>query len=267
MVTAMNKPEVMPGSGPHPDAFFDQISNYSLDPHFVRPIAASGTTLLAMHAAHALAHNEISIESMASVAAAEVNLGAERPRGFRAPTTTNEVLAADSAAWPLTRPMLPALSSGVVSLVLASDARARRSRQIHARIRGCAMSGTPYTWNPEWLIDATAATRRAASRAYRRAGISSPASEIEVAEITALTPALHAPTVNALQLDSLDEKQVNPSGGVRSNFPGLANGLLRVIETVETLKNGEGSGIGVAHAVDYLLGTVSSNASVLVVEA
>ena len=128
------------------------------------------------------------------------------------------------------------------------------------------MSGTPYTWNPEWLVDATAATRRAAIRAYRRAGITNPA-EIEVAEITALTPALHAPTVNALQLDSLDEKQVNPSGGVRSNFPGLANGLLRVIETVETLKNGEGSRIGVAHAVDYLLGTVSSNASVLVVEA
>lgn len=268
LVTAMHKPEMSRAAGQDTAAFLDQLSNLAFDPHFVRPVGATGTALLAMHAARGLDRPESDTASLARIAAAEINRGSTSARAFRPAASEADVEAAETRCWPLTELMLPAMSSGVVSLILASNARARRARQAHAWIRGSGSGGTTYTWNPQWLLDPAAATRRAAERAYRLAGVLDPSSEIAVAEITALTPALMPSMTSALGLDKLDTARLNPSGGVRSNFPGLANGPLRMIEAITWLRDRPSSDprLAVTHATDYLLGTAASNSYVTVLE-
>ena len=270
MVTAFNSPEVSLAHDDDVPAFYRQISNATFDPHFGRPIGCTGDALLGMHAVRAL-DGGVETAELATVAAGEINRGSNRPRAFRAPTTATDVATAPVAAWPLTDLMLPAFSTGSISVVLASQARARRCRRRHGWITGWGLGNTAYTWNPQWLLDPMAGTRRAASRAYRQAGVHDPGSEISLAEVTALSPALLQPAIDALSLTELPAERINPSGGVRSNFPGFANGLLRLLECLTELETlGVEAGRqprGVAHASEYLTGTASANASVIVVEA
>jgi hypothetical protein len=53
---------------------------------------------------------------------------------------------------------------------------------------------------------------------------------------------------------------------MRSNFPGLANGALRLMEAVEGLES-TSAGRAVSHSVDTVTGTVSEDVTVLVVES
>jgi len=268
IVTAFNGPEVSLAHGQDVPAFYRQVSNTTFDPHFVRPIGCTGDLMLGMHAARARSGGSGDRVDLATVAADEINRGATGPRGFRTATTAEEVAAGAVAAWPLTDLMLPAFSTGAVSLVLAADARARRCRRVHGRIEGWGVSTSPYTPNPEWLLDPVANTRRAARRAYRQARVEDPANEIAVAEVTALSPALLGPVTEALDLKTLPPDRINPSGGARSNFPGFANGSLRLFEALTWLaEHGDAGARAVAHGTEYLTGTASANASVLVVGA
>jgi hypothetical protein len=74
---------------------------------------------------------------------------------------------------------------------------------------------------------------------------------------------LLGPTLDALGLGK-SRVEVCPSGGVASCFPGVANGALRLLESVEWLE--EHGGTSVAHATDLLTGPVAETATVLVLE-
>ena len=155
-------------------------------------------------------------------------------------------------------------------LVLAADVVARRSLHPSARVTGWGMSTAPRSSSPGWLDDPAAASRRAAEQAYALAGITNAAQQIDVVEMTDLSPALSPELLAALAFADADAGRVNPSGGVRANFPGIANGALRLIEATESLSD-DGGGNGakrrsVAHSMDDLSGLVSSTATVLVLE-
>jgi acetyl-CoA acetyltransferase len=154
--------------------------------------------------------------------------------------------------------------------VLAADVVARRSLHPTTRIAGWGLSPAPRSSSPGWLDDPAAATRRAAEQAYAQAGIANPAEQIDILEMTDLTPALTPELLSALAFDEAGSDRVNPSGGVRANFPGIANGALRLIEAVEAISDDGGRNDGkrwsVAHSMDDLSGLVTSTASVLVLE-
>jgi hypothetical protein len=172
------------------------------------------------------------------------------------------VLTSAPVAWPLRELMLPAESTGAVAIVLASPARAGRCLGRDARLTGLGHATGGYTWAGEWLADPAASTRRAARMAYAQAGVEP--GEARVVELTAPTPALHAPYLEALGTAAAS---VNASGGVRSNFPGLANGALRLLEVVEQLEGTERGTTAVSHSVDTVTGLVSDDVTVAVVEA
>jgi hypothetical protein len=71
------------------------------------------------------------------------------------------------------------------------------------------------------------------------------------------------PTLDALGLLK-GAAEVSPSGGVASCCPGVANGALRLLETVIWLE--EHGGQAVAHATDLITGPVAETATVLVLE-
>jgi hypothetical protein len=89
---------------------------------------------------------------------------------------------------------------------------------------------------------------------------------VDLVELSAPSTALHYPYLDALGLSGLASGRINRSGGMRSNFPGLANGALRLMEAVEGLESTSAER-AVSHSVDTVTGTVSEDVTVLVVEA
>jgi acetyl-CoA acetyltransferase len=245
--------------------FLEQISNYAFEPFADRPVGLTASSILGMHAGHLVATGELSRDELAEITGEAIARGAGRPRAARtSPVSAADVLAATPVNGVLTELMLPAESTGAIAVVLGSLARARRALAPRAVLTGWGHGTGDSTSNGAWLTDPALATRRAAAEAYRRAGLTDPAGEVDAVELTAPTPALHAPVLDALGLTKLATERVAPSGGVASSCPGVANGLLRLLETVEWLE--EHGGTAVSHSTDLLTGTVVDTATVLVAE-
>jgi hypothetical protein len=269
VVTGQHVPEIASSEERRLARFREKISNYTFDAHLDRPVGMSSEVTLGMHAASRVQSGQADIDEMAARTAADISRGATR-RGVRRPASADDVASAPTVVAPLTELMLTAASTGVGAIVLAADVVARRSRGSLARVTGWGMSTAPRSSQPGWLDEPSAATRRAAQQAYGMAGITNPAEQVDVAEMTDLTPALSAELLGALSFGAVATDRVNPSGGVRANFPGIANGALRLIEAVEAVSS-NGDRISdrkrsVAHSMDDLMGLVSSSANVLVLE-
>jgi acetyl-CoA acetyltransferase len=248
-------------------AFLAQVSNLAFEPHVDRPVGLTSEVVYGLHAAHQLRRGLTSMEELADLAAAEITRGAGLRRSVRnASVSREDVLASPASAWPLHELMLPAHSTGAVAVVLASPARAGRSLGRSARLTGFGHATGRYTGTGQWLDDAVAPTRRAAAMAYAHAGLGSrPAADL--VELSAASPALHAAYLEALGLaHTVPAERINASGGLRSNYPGLANGALRLLECVEQLDR-LGARRAVSHSVDTITGTVSEDVTVMVVEA
>lgn len=246
--------------------FGEQISNLAFEPHMDRPVGLTAETVYALHSSYAVASGVADIDSLAATAAEEIQRGIGRPRAARRESVSpREVLDSRRVTWPLHELMLPAHTTGAVAVVLASPARAGRTLGRSARLIGLGHATGQYTWTGQWLTDPGAPTRRAAAAAYRQAGLASPADQVGIVEMSAPTPALLMPYLSALGVEKT-ACSINPSGGVRSSFPGLANGALRLLEAVEALED-SGSDVAVAHSVDTVTGTVSEDVTVFVLEA
>lgn len=262
VAVAINAPEAGSTTEPVVRRLREQISSYTFDSHFDRPIGMSSAVTLGMHAAAAIDSGQADFDAMARATAEEINRGAAFGRSSRGTTTAEAVKGSAPAAAPLTELMLPAETAGVGAVVLASGMSGRRSPRIRARLTGWGSATGLPTWNPAWLRNPTEAASRAATEAYTRAGLTP--DRIAHLEMTDLSPALTAPLREALQAGHLSAEAINHKGGVRSNHPGIGAGLLRVIEATEALGD---DGAAVVHATDDLMGLVSATTSVLVLEA
>jgi hypothetical protein len=265
IIVAINAPEAGTTSERGIRRLREQVSSYTFDSHFDRPVGMSAAATFGMHAAGSVDRGETTVEALAEATAREIQRGLGSGRSSRGDLDAAAVRASAVAASPLTELMLPAETAGVGALVIAGGVVGRRSARVRARLAGFgSATGLPST-NPAWLRQPTEAAQRAASAAYARAGID-PAS-IGYAEITDLSPSLTGPLRHALGIDHLAEGKVNRLGGVRSNHPGIASGLLRIIEASEAIVDGESDGPVAVHATDDLMGLVSATTSVLVLEA
>jgi hypothetical protein len=204
---------------------------------------------------------------LAELAAAEISRGARTGRAARtAAVSAADVLASAPVNGVLRELMLPAESTGAIAVVLGSLARSRRAARVRALLTGWGLATADTTSAAGWLYDPGAAARRAAGEAYARAGVLDPAADIDVVELTAGSPALIEPLREALGLAKGPAHDlVNPSGGVRSNYPGIANGALRMLEAVRWLE--DNGGRAVAHSTELLTGPVAETTTVFLVEA
>jgi acetyl-CoA acetyltransferase len=260
LVTGLHIPEIGTSDEWAIGRFREKVSSYTFDAHLDRPVGMTSEVTLGLHAASLVAGGAADVTKMAAQCAREITSGASR-RGTRPAATAQDVLDSAPVVGPLTALMLPAASAGLGSVVLSIGATARRYPGVKASVTGWGWATSHATSQPEWLTDPAAATRRAADQAYARAKVD-PA-QITTAEMTDLSPYLTEPIADALGLSKLDPQNQNPSGGVRSNYPGIANGLLRLIELTDTIAASADPTRGVAHSVDDLCGLISSTASVL----
>lgn len=266
IVVGMHVPEIGLSDEQSLRRFRDLVSSYTFDAHCDRPVAMTSEVTLGMHAALRRDQGSFDLDEAACRVARDIAIGALR-RGVRPITDARAVREAPVVVEPLTQLMLPATATGVGAVVLAAGALGNRCPNPLARVTGWGMATGSSSSQLGWLDDPGGASARAAARAYQRAGITHVDEEIESLEMTDLSPALTTELLDALQLRSLSPEQINQSGGVRSNFPGNANGLLRFIEAAENVAGQRSRGRAVAHAMDDLSGLVTSTASVLVLEA
>jgi acetyl-CoA acetyltransferase len=267
VAVAVDNPET---TGPDPaqcSAFLEQLSSLGFDPVFDRPVGMTACTAWALHASRLIDTGATTLEQLAALSADQINRGAGQSRAARTDRVTPaDVLTSAPVAWPLRELMLPAPTTGAAAVVLASPARAARARGRRVVLTGVGHATGDYTWSGEWLRDPGATTARAASAAYQRARVQNPAEDIDVVEFSAPTPALQAPIVAALALDGLPAERLGPSGGLASNYPGLVNGAVRLLEAMEWLEHTGGAVRAVVHSADTLTGPVSEDVTVLVVE-
>ena len=250
-------------------AFLEQLSNYAFDAHFARPLGLTAQATYGLHAAWVTEQQGVTLEQLAQLASREITTASGSPRSMRTHAVGPEdVLASPLVSWPLTELMLPAYSTGAAAVVLASPARAARANSRGAVITGVGHSTGAYLETEEWLRDPGASSARAAAAAYRTAGIPDPAGAISLVEFTAPTTSLYDPILAALGIDKdLPLESINPSGGAAGNYPGLANGALRLLEVVERLEQPAHTGsTAVVHSVDTITGTAVLDSTVLVVE-
>lgn len=267
VVVAVNMPEVGSSAESAVRGLREQVSSYTFDSHFDRPVGMSSAVTLGLHAARCLDEGQGTAAGYAAAVAREIGLGANKGRSSRAAVNAVDVLAAPTYAHPLTDLMMPAEAAGVGVIVLGGNVLGRRSPRVRARLAGWGSATGLATTNPLWLLDPAGAAKRAAADAYRRAGLASGA-EIGYAEITDLSPSMTAPLRIALGIEHLAPEKVNRHGGVRSVHPGIAGGVLRLIEATEAMAAGESDGRPVVvHGTDDLMGLVSATASVTVLEA
>lgn len=268
VAVVVHNPETRSRDAALRDQFASQVSNLAFEPHFDRPVGLTSDIAFALQAGRLVDSGQMSVAAMAELTADEISRGATRPRSVRRDTVASQdVLDSAAVAWPLHELMLPAPATGAIAVLLASPARAGRCLGRSARITGLGHATGAYSWSGRWLDDPAATTRRAAEAAFGGAGLTAGKAALAVVETTAVTPALHAPIAAALGVGSHDGTVVNPSGGVRATFPGLANGALRLFEVIEHLQNEPAGSLGVAHSVDTITGPISDDATVFVVEA
>lgn len=269
LVCAVSVPEVASVDEHDLRRITEHVSSYTFDSHLDRPVGMTSLVSLALHAARAVDEGATTPDAMAEQTAHEL-LRADPERGSRRTAlTAAEIRDAAPAYSPLTEPMLPAQTAAVGAMVLTSEPRGRRVPRARARLRGWASATSGTLWGGEWLDDPARPTRAAAQRARAHAGLADD-DVITSVTMTDLTPALTAPTLQALAVGKdLPDASTNARGTVRTNYPGLANGLLRCVEALDDLaatSAGATPARALVHSVDNLAGLMSSTATVLVLE-
>ena len=244
----------------------EHVSSYTFDAHFDRPVGMTSVVTLGLHASAELDSGRADWRELARRSSEDITRGATRARGRRSAVTEEDVTNSPLVAAPLTQLMLPASSAGVGAVVLGVGVNGRRCPNPLARLTGWGSATSRNTSDSAWLNNSAAAATAASTRAYARAGIVDPANQVGSVEMTDLSPSVSAELLSGLGLESLPAEKVNPSGGVRSNYPGIANGLLRLIEATDNLST-HSDGAAVVHAADDLCGLVNSTSNVLVLEA
>ncbi|KAF0957236.1 hypothetical protein [Rhodococcus sp. T7] len=261
LAVGVYNPEV---SAPDRRQFLQQISNLGFEPHFDRPVGLTAETMFGLHAGYVVDSGELTEEQLAAITSAAITRGARRARAARTtPVSAADVQSSAPVNGVLRELMLPAECTGAIAVVLGSLARARRARHPRAVLTGWGQATGDTTAGGHWLDDPAAPARRAAQEAYERAGLDQPVDQVQAVELTAATPALLAPTLDALGL-AKSNAEISPSGGASSAYPGVANGALRFLEAVSWLE--EHGGRAVSHSTDLLTGPVAETATVLVVE-
>jgi acetyl-CoA C-acetyltransferase len=232
------------------------IEAFALDPVLNRPLRFPSLTVAGLDMNAFLERTRLSEEHCAMVAAKNRGNALDNPRAaYPAAVAVEDVDDSSPVAWPLRELEVASRADGCVVIVLASEERARDLTEGPVWLLGIGWaSGTPTLESRSWG-EAESVTR-AAELAYRRAEISDPQEEIDLAEVDdtfAYRELQHLEAIglgNARDLAQLlMDGELEPDGDLPVNVSGgslgqgnlfEANGLVRVLECVEQLRGEAG---------------------------
>ncbi len=236
--------------GDTPDT--QRILNKIMEPRYEIPFGLNAISMTAYQAVRHIKKYGTTQEQLALVAVRSRSNALNNPYAhLKAKHSVEDVLKSKMLCWPLKLLDCPPRSSGSCALVMMCEEKAKKMNTASAWIKGVGattttyfigdkLSGLPFNEHGDWDELALAA-----KVAYRQAGISHPATEIDVAEIYAPFTICEIAAEEALgfcekgQASKLGEQghwdmngqlPVNPSGGALSSNPIAVTGLARVAE-------------------------------------
>jgi len=232
----------------------NQITHLTFDPFYTRPLGLDGVAAAALQARAYMASSYLTDQHLAQVVARARRLAAQNPRHPENRTVTEEeVRSSPLLADPLRELHCYPVSDGAVGLLLASEERAHSLCQRPVWVTGVGNSMDSFFLG-ERELHRSEALRRAAQRAYRRAGLSEPAPAFDLVEVS--DPFAHQQPMwleglglcpetrggRFVEEGGLDRLHVNLSGGTLAGCPLLLGGLARVAEAALQLAGQAGAG-------------------------
>jgi len=164
--------------------------------------------------------------------------------------TIEDVIKSKMMAYPLKELDFPPFSDGAVAMLLAKEDIAKEMTETPIWLKGYGSCTDAYYLGNRNMTDLIG-LELAAKEAYRMAGINNPKENLDVCEVSENFSAHELMIYEALGLCDKGEGgkfieggeteingtiPVNPSGGVLSSNPSMANGLVRVAEIVLQLQ-------------------------------
>jgi acetyl-CoA C-acetyltransferase len=236
----------------HPET--DSLTVLFGDPFSQKPLGLCETIAAAFQMRLYMERYGITEEQCAKVAVKNLANALRNPYAHRKRRyTVDDILNSERIADPLTAKQCAPKSDGIVAVLLAAEKKTKQLTKRPVWLRGFGSSMDNFYIGDKDLLGG--ALRDAASRAYKKADITDPQKEIDLAEIC--EPYAFQELLWCEQLGICGEGEggklidsgrtqrdgdlpVNPSGGVLANNPYISRGLQRVAEAVLQLKGQAG---------------------------
>lgn len=233
-----------------------QVFSYMVDPTFERQYnILNDIVTAALQARMYMSNNNVTEEQVASVAAKNLRNAADNEKAQRKmpDVTLEEILRSKLYYDPIRELTKSPISDGCAALIIASEDKTREICENPVWIDGVGCYQSSYIRDRN--LSQMNSARKAAKRAYERAGIEDPFAEIDVAEISErfaheelmLYEALGfcrggkgGTLMNNGVTYPTSELPVNPSGGALSADPITATGLIRMIEAAKQIRGEAG---------------------------
>ncbi len=234
-----------------------QVTAYAQDPVLNRPLRLNSHFIAGMEMNRYLYESDATLEQCAEVVVKNRHNALKNPSApYGADLTIEEILDGPPLAFPLGRRQTADHADGAIVYVLASESRARSLTNNPVWVQGIGWtSDSPSLESREW--GGLPYLEKAASMAYRQAGIRNPMAAIDFAEVDDTYAFKELQSLEALGLcaqgaagpmtqaglTSVDgELPVNVSGGSLGGGNLLeATGLARLLEVVLQLRGDAGS--------------------------
>ena len=235
----------------------NQVTHLAFDPFYTRPVGLDFLSAAALQARVYMAKANIGEQLLARIVVRARELAARNPFTPEiSPVSEDEVLASPMLADPIRQLHAYPVSDGAVGMILASEERAREITKTPVWIEGVGNCIDSFFLGDRDLAS-NFALRKAAERAYKRAGIDNPASAFDVVEISDQYAYQQPMWLEGLGLCAEgkggrfvdagggDRLNVNLSGGMLAGNPLILGGLVRAAEAaLQLMGKAEGRQVG-----------------------
>ncbi len=215
----------------------DELLGFAMDPVYNRPLRESPHAIAGLEMMRYMFETLTTFEHCARVVSKNrVNALANPYAAYGADINESDVLNSEPVSMPLRRLDIADHADGAVVVVLAEESTARALTDVPIWIEGLGWcSGTPTLEMRDWGEASYASY--AGEMAYRMAGISNPASEIDFAEISDEYSYKELQHLEALKLcqrgeagDVTEAGETSASGTIPVNISGGALGVGHLFE-------------------------------------
>ncbi len=221
------------------------VNNTIFDPYYQRHLGLDQNSSAGLMANMYMNKYDVTEEQAAMVVVKNRKNALNNPYAhLREEITIKDVLNSKMMAYPLKELDFPPFSDGAVAMLLAKEEVAKRMTDNPIWLKGYGSCTDAYYLGNRNMTDLIG-LELAAKEAYRMAGVNNPKENLDVCEVSENFSAHELMIYEALGLCEKGEGgkfiesgetelngsiPVNPSGGVLSSNPTMANGLIRVAE-------------------------------------
>jgi acetyl-CoA C-acetyltransferase len=230
----------------------NMVTHLAFDPFFTRPVGLDYLSAAALQAQAYLGRSGVTEEQLADLVVRSRHWAAKNPVArTTAQCTRDEALASPMVADPIREAFMYPVTDGAISMILASEERARELTDRPVWVTGLGNCYDSF-YLGERDLAGNFSLERAAKRAYAMAGIDTPASAFDVVEICDQYAHQLPQWAEGLGLCGAeggarwlasggpDRQNVNRSGGMLAGNPLMLGGLVRAAEAVIQLRGEAG---------------------------